>query len=355
MKTDSPRQREHKPRIRLSVKFVTGAFLLASAPNGHAARDDLGLPFSPGPPARSTHRQAPRPEPLVDGDSINFDRYKGTKIVYVHLNSGSSDIQVMNPDGTGKTTLAKHVGNDHYPDWSPDAKKIAFVSQRFERGNEDIYVMDADGTNIVRVTSNPKGDTDPAWSPDGTKIYFRSIRDGNSEIYVINADGTGEVRLTNHEGFDSAPSPSPDGTRIAYGSQRQGNFEICVMNTDGSQIRNITNSTAKEVYPTWSPDGNWIAFQSATDKEKPNQFDLYVVKPDGTELRKVVGGPSRDEGPAWSPDSKFLVYMSYHGEPKVYEIYVTSLDGKQNTKLSKIRTRFKGDLRPSWSRVRVKQ
>jgi TolB protein len=68
----------------------------------------------------------------------------------------------MNADGTGQTNLTKNVAGDWSPAWSPDGKKIAFVSQR--DGNLEIYVMNADGTGQTRLTDNPAPDEYPAWS-----------------------------------------------------------------------------------------------------------------------------------------------------------------------------------------------
>ncbi len=69
--------------------------------------------------------------------------------------------------------------------------KIAFTSTR--DGNTEIYVMDGDGSNQRRVTVNPASDEYPAWSPDGKKIAFVSNRNNvnkdHKQIWVIDADG----------------------------------------------------------------------------------------------------------------------------------------------------------------------
>ena len=76
--------------------------------------------------------------------------------------------------------------------------KIAFASAR--DGNLDIYVMDVDGRNQRRVTVNPARDESPAWSPDGKKIAFVSNRNNankdHMQIWVIDADGKNPDRLT---------------------------------------------------------------------------------------------------------------------------------------------------------------
>ena len=64
---------------------------------------------------------------------------------------------------------------DSSPSWSPDGKRIVFMSKR--DGNTEVYVMDADGGNLQNLTNNPGGDSGPAWlntpfsvSPTGKKF-----------------------------------------------------------------------------------------------------------------------------------------------------------------------------------------
>ena len=66
--------------------------------------------------------------------------------------------------------------------------------------------VNADGSNPVNLTNNPADDRSPTWSPDGRRIAFVSDRDGNHEIYVMNADGTGQTRLTDTPYYDSDPA-----------------------------------------------------------------------------------------------------------------------------------------------------
>ena len=98
--------------------------------------------------------------------------------------------------------------------------------------------MNADGSGPRRLTRMAQVNYSlPSWSPDGRKIVFVSERDGNFEVYVMNADGSGQQSLTRHPGHDSAPSWSSDGRKIAFTTKRDGNFEVYVMNADGSEQR----------------------------------------------------------------------------------------------------------------------
>ncbi len=109
---------------------------------------------------------------------------------------------VMNADGSGKRRLTLKGVHNFNPAWSPDGKRIAFERGRREREVSNgaagswglgLYVMSADGSGEQRLT---QGGSQPYWSPDGRKIAFVSNRDGNSDIHVMNADGSGRRNLT---------------------------------------------------------------------------------------------------------------------------------------------------------------
>jgi Tol biopolymer transport system component len=183
-----------------------------------------------------------------DGRMIAFSRGRGT----------NRDIYVINADGSGRRKLTRTPGLDVDPTWSPDGRKIAFVSRR-ERcpsahpttgspyicGNAEIYVMNADGTGQRNLTRNPAYGfySSAAWSPDGRKMAFVSDRDGNGEIYVMNADGSAQRRLTRNPASDGPPAWSPDGRKIAFVRVTDDltfGSEIYIMNADGSGQRRLT-------------------------------------------------------------------------------------------------------------------
>ena len=101
------------------------------------------------------------------------------------VNSNCPDWNPKADECKNKQWLTSGPAIDVDPAWSPDGKKIVFLSKSNQAGNFDIWVMNSDGSNKQRLTTDPADDGWPSWSPDGSKIAFESNRSGNYDIYIM--------------------------------------------------------------------------------------------------------------------------------------------------------------------------
>ena len=254
----------------------------------------------------------------------------GQRIAFGARKHDNAEVYVMNADGSGveRLTYSDATGFAENPIWSPDGRRIAFahlgVSGRRVL-NWEIYAMNADGSGVERLTYSPSNygvirsyDHEPAWSPDGRRIAFVSGRDGNPEIYAMNADCSGVERLTDSDGTDSGaenPVWSPDGQRIAFVSR---GWEIYAMNADGSGGGCLAYSSDQ---PAWSPDGRRLAFGSG---QYGDGWAIYAMNADGSGVERLTSFASAPSNqPAWSPDGQRIAFVSRHdGLPAIYVVAV---------------------------------
>jgi eukaryotic-like serine/threonine-protein kinase len=153
------------------------------------------------------------------------------------------------------TPLSSSTFLDHMPQFSPDGKKIAFVSYR--SGDAEIWVCDADGSNPFQLTSFGGPDCSHLrWSPDGREIAFFSTQAGQREIYAIDLAKGKTRRLTISPANDEHPSWSQDGKWIYFGSNRNGESRVWKMPSAGGDALQVTNEGGTS--PLESPDGREV-------------------------------------------------------------------------------------------------
>jgi Tol biopolymer transport system component len=184
----------------------------------------------------------------------------GSKIVFcAGASTFARDIYVVSSDGSGLTRLTSGVGNNVYPAFSPDGSKIVFTSNR--TGTSQVWLMNADGSNQTQLTFDPQPkDQVPDWSPDGSKIAYladtHGIADmGNSwgDIWVMNANGSGQHPITGGATYYGT-AWSPDGSRIAtldFPSRTVYTLDA----SNGSDPLAVHPGPGVQFVPGWQPRG----------------------------------------------------------------------------------------------------
>jgi Tol biopolymer transport system component len=250
---------------------------------------------------------------------------------------GNWNIWVVNSDGSGEVPLTRLGRSTRYIRsesiaWSPDGRKLAFVSFRALDGSDaqnqneapNVWVVSADGSSLKPLTKFTENSaiSVPVWSSDSAKVAFLWFHSSDifdspepgvpRHIWIINSDGSALRPLTKlTEKFVSAPwywPWSPDGSKLTV-TVKGGN--IWEMNSDGSGARPLMDVHEKWATstPVWSPDGTQIAFLHADYVESPLKdrrvrHNLWVINADGsgaTQLTHFLGPQLITGGFSWRP------------------------------------------------------
>ncbi|MBZ5604488.1 MAG: S9 family peptidase [Acidobacteriia bacterium] len=227
------------------------------------------------------------------------------------------------------------------PRISPDGRFIAYtVSEtNWDENAFDTQIwmaMTATGERY-QLTHAKKSSSDPRWSPDSKRLAFLSDRDGSQQIYVISPAGGEATPLTHFEGGVNSFEWSPDGHTIAFSStgpeskvkkdrkDKYGDFEIVTgdytmvhlwtLNVEDEKPKPeaLTSGTQFSVGGfNWSPDSKRVAFSATRDPDlsSSDTADIYVVRLSDKYVKKLVDAPGGDRNPVWSPDGTQVAYES---------------------------------------------
>ena len=116
------------------------------------------------------------------------------------------------------------------PAIAPDGKRVVFsrtwVDKMKDQYRSNLWISDIDGTRVRELTNGSWRDSNPVWSPDGKRIAFLSDRDGTTQIHVMWADSGELAQLTQLEETPGNLRWSPDGKQIAYSAKIEDNTPI---------------------------------------------------------------------------------------------------------------------------------
>jgi Tol biopolymer transport system component len=242
------------------------------------------------------------------------------------------------PRGAEAIRLTTEPAEDRFPAWSPDGRQVAFASDR--ANGWDIWVLDVrdslqgSGEDAVTLLADAgSADRAPAWSPDGRKIAFVSLFSGGpggteERIYGVRPDGRDLSLLWPDVGSEAAMhgvtlSWSPDSHSLVYGGEII--YEITVDGLAGSHPQRIVAGYT----PDLSPDGTRLAYAVQRSEDSPFELDIQVKSVGGTSdsilnvtrtIKGVRESPAESHDPEWAPDGRKLALVT--GVDRIYVVDV---------------------------------
>lgn len=262
------------------------------------------------------------------------------------------DIYTLPVTGGKATNIASGMAWEIQPRFSPDGKRLAFISDR--AGGDNIWTMNVDGSDMQQVTKESfRLLNNPTWSPDGNfiagrKHYTTSRSLGVGEIWLYHKTGGSGVQLVKkpseaHQKELGEPMFSPDGRYIYYSqnttpgpifkyaqNSHQQLFEIKRYDMETGEIVSAAGGNGGAVRPTPSPNGKYLAFVKRVDL----QTSLFIKDLQSGEERMIFDHLDRDMQETWAvhgvypnmdwaPDSETLYFWA---AGQIHSVNITTGD-----------------------------
>ncbi len=158
--------------------------------------------------------------------------------------------------------LSKRIGGFYATTFAananPQDQNKILLSAIFD-GNSDVFEMHIKENRATRLTKSPSIDTTAAYSPDAKTIAFISDRDNSQQIYLMDANGSNIRKASKGVGTYAKPVWSPDGTMLAFTRVKAGQFYIGTMSTNGTNERLLASGYMVEG-ARWSPNGRYLLY-----------------------------------------------------------------------------------------------
>jgi len=273
----------------------------------------------------------------------------GNKLLFLtYTTDYKYELYSVNIDGSNLTLIGQNCLS---PAWSPDDKYIAYIKPSDSHWNSSELILYNTFDRTHKVL-NVMGDVihNPKFSPCGRYIaYCAEIKADtmfmhthrNHHIYTVDVNGKNN-KLIIEEG--SAPLWSPQGNKIAYLSSGEGgSSQIFVANANGSNQKQLTTTISPHQWPgPWAADGNSDPQWTLDGKKivyvswENGRPEIFIMNVDGSNKTRLTTAEFRDESPEITPDGKHILYNSRRTDMMNGEIFIMTLDGKNERLLSEV-------------------
>jgi dipeptidyl aminopeptidase/acylaminoacyl peptidase len=266
--------REEKPQVFLISPFGGEAEKLTDSKSGVQS-------FQWSPDGTRIAYVAPQ-EPTPDEEKKQKDK-DDAQVIDKNFKFGR--IWVIDVTAKKASVLVKGEFTVNDPQWSPDAKSIAFVANPTPKADDgsrsDIWIADVASGKLRKLIDNDGPDAAPRWSPDGKQIAYLS-RDlksgeiGQQRLTVIAAEGGASREII--RGLEYQPGAakwSADGRTIYFNAGVRTTSQLFSVPATGGDAKQLSNTSGVMSQVSFSRDGSVAAF-TKSDTQHPD--DVYVSK-----------------------------------------------------------------------------
>lgn len=218
----------------------------------------------------------------------------GKKIAYVSFETSRPAIYIQDLGTGARRQITDFKGLNSSPAFSPDGRKMAMVLSK--DGSPDVYVMDLQTEQLQKVTNHFAIDTEPAWGPDGKVLYFTSDRGGKPQIYKVELASGYVERVTFEGDYNARARVLPDDLGLVMVHRTRGNFHIAVQDFKRNRVELLT-STALDESPSVAPNASMLLYATKHN----GSGVLAAVSIDGNVKYRLPSRFGDVREPAWSP------------------------------------------------------
>ncbi len=254
------------------------------------------------------------PQISPDGKTIAYVRSS----LDIMKDAVHSTLWQIDCDGEGHRPVATEGLSNISPRWSPDGKRLLFLSNK--DGRTQIYVMEMDSRKITQLSNFTETPSDLTWSPDGKQIAF---------VMFVPAKDESPIKLPKAPPGASWAPPPKIITKLNYradgkGYLRDGYFHLFVLGAEGGIPKQLTDGPFHHRGTLcWTADSENILFSANRDKEweyEPKEAEIWRVSVKTKKLEKLTDRVGPDTDPSLSPDGKDLAYLGFDDKYQGYQV-----------------------------------